>query len=73
MTYELIVFKKIEDLNTIGVLSPEYNPDYLECAEMPSHYSYATDNFNYKIMYEQLIGGVLTLKADVFEKVKCFR
>ena len=73
MTYELIAFKKIEELNTIGVLIPGYNRDYLECAEMPSHYSYATDNFNYKIMYEQLIGGVLTLKGDVFEKVNGFR
>ncbi|CAF0914004.1 unnamed protein product, partial [Didymodactylos carnosus] len=47
-------------------LIPEDDRNMYSCPLYPRHMSVAVDEMDYKLTYEELVGGVLTLKSDHF-------
>lgn len=45
-------------------LVPEDDRNMYSCGRNPKHMSIGVDEMNYKLQYEELIGGVLILKTE---------
>ncbi|KAH3898150.1 beta-1,4-N-acetylgalactosaminyltransferase bre-4-like isoform X2 [Dreissena polymorpha] len=62
--------RKIEDFDCFVFhdvdMIPEDDRNIYTCTDAPKHMSPALDKFGYRLPYMQLVGGVLSMKPDVF-------
>ncbi|GFR87208.1 beta-1,4-galactosyltransferase 1 [Elysia marginata] len=50
-------------------LVPEDDRNIYSCVEMPKHMSVGIDKFDYRLTYDQLVGGVLMFRTEHFQQV----
>ncbi|GFR87206.1 beta-1,4-galactosyltransferase 1 [Elysia marginata] len=50
-------------------LVPEDDRNIYSCIEMPKHMSVGIDKFDYRLTYDELVGGVLMFRTEHFQQV----